>query len=88
MVDSNSSRSSPENFRPLAEGSVQPFENIIIRSLDSSIGAQEFVTGMQVYYNYIRPHQGIGGLTPAQMAKIPIDLMGNRWEKMIELAIN
>jgi len=42
---------------------------------------------MQVYYNYIRPHQGIFGLTPAQMANIPIDLTGNRWEKMIGLAI-
>ncbi len=59
----------------------------VLRSLDSDIGAQEFVTGMQIYYNYIRPHQGICGLTPAQMANIPIDLMGNRWEKMIGLAI-
>jgi transposase-like protein len=59
----------------------------VLRSLDSDIGAQEFVTGMQVYYNYIRPHQGIGGLTPAQMANIPIDLMGNRWERMIGLAV-
>ena len=59
----------------------------VLRSLDSDIGAQEFVTGMQVYYNYIRPHQGLGGFTPAQMANIPIDLMGNRWQKMIGLAV-
>jgi len=58
----------------------------VMRSLDSSIGAEEFVVGMQTYYNYIRPHQGIGGLTPAQMANIPINLMGNRWETMIGLA--
>lgn len=59
----------------------------VMRSLDSSIGAQEFVAGMQVFYNYLRPHQGIGGLTPAQVAKIPIDLNGNRWERMIGLAV-
>jgi transposase-like protein len=59
----------------------------VMRSLDSSVGAQEFVAGMQTYYNYIRPHQGIGGLTPAQMANIPINLMGNRWETMIGLAV-
>jgi len=59
----------------------------VMRSLDSSIGAQEFVAGMQTYYNYIRPHQGINGLTPAQMANIPINLMGNRWETMIRLAV-
>jgi transposase-like protein len=58
----------------------------VMRSLDSSVGAQEFVSGLQTYYNYIRPHQGIGGLTPAQMANIPINLMGNRWETMIGLA--
>ena len=57
-----------------------------MRSLDSSLTASEFVTGSQTYYNYIRPHQGIEGLTPAQMANIPLDLTGNRWEKMIELA--
>jgi len=46
-----------------------------------------FAEGMQTYYNYIRPHQGINGLTPAQMANIPINLMGNRWETMIGLAV-
>jgi hypothetical protein len=49
-----------------------------MRSLDSSIGAQEFVTGLQTYYNYIRPHMGINGLKPAQMASIPINLLGKR----------
>ena len=41
---------------------------------------------MQTYYNYIRPNQGIGGLTPAEMAGIQIDLTGNRWMTMIGLA--
>jgi hypothetical protein len=49
--------------------------------LARSIGAQEFAAGMQTYYNYIRQHQGIGGLTPAQMANIPINLMGNQEKK-------
>jgi transposase-like protein len=59
----------------------------VVRSFDSSIGAEEFVAGLQTYYNYIRPHQGIGGMTPAQMANIPINLLGNRWETMIGLAV-
>jgi putative transposase len=59
----------------------------VMRSLDSALGAEEFAAGMQTYYNYIRPHMGINGLTPAQMANIPINLMGNRWETMIGLAI-
>jgi transposase-like protein len=59
----------------------------VMRSLDSSIGAMEFAAGMQTYYNYIRPHQGINGLTPAEMAGIQIDLTGNRWMTMIGLAV-
>ena len=58
-----------------------------MRSFDSSMGAGEFAAGMQTYYNYIRPHQGIGGLTPAQMAGIEMDLTGNRWMKMIEMTV-
>ncbi|MGD0535037.1 MAG: DDE-type integrase/transposase/recombinase [Methanoregula sp.] len=59
----------------------------VMRSLDSAMGAEEFATGMQTYYNYIRPHQGIGGMVPAQLVNIPINLSGNRWETMIGLAI-
>jgi len=58
----------------------------VMRSLDSGAGAAEFAAGMQTYYNYIRPHMGINGMTPAQMANIPINLMGNRWMTMIGLA--
>ena len=59
----------------------------VMRSLDGGPTASEFLDGMRVYYNYIRLHQGIFGLTPAQMANVPIDLTGNRWERMIGLAI-
>jgi len=59
----------------------------VVRSFDSGMGAEQFVAGLQIYYNYIRPHQGINGMTPAQMANIPINLTGNRWETMIGLAV-
>lgn len=58
----------------------------VMRSLSTDKGADDYVEGMRVYYNYIRPHQGINGLTPSQMANIPIDLSGNRWLTMIKLA--
>ena len=59
----------------------------VMQSLPDQIGANEFCAGMQVYYNYIRPHQGIEGMTPAQMANLPINLTGNRWMTMIKLAV-
>lgn len=58
----------------------------VMRSLSTTEGANEFGDAMRVYYNYIRPHQALGGLTPSQKANIPINLEGNRWLKMIELS--
>ncbi len=56
----------------------------VTRSIDCALrnSPQE----AQTYYNYIRLHQGIGGMVPAQMANIPMDLTGNRWMTMIGLA--
>ncbi len=59
----------------------------VMRGIDSPEGAAEFAKAFQVYYNYIRPHSGIGGLCPAQAAGLPIGLEGNRWKRMIELAV-
>ena len=58
----------------------------IVRSFDSGLGAADFEAGMQMYYNYIRPHQGIGGMVPAQMANVPLDFTDNRWMTMIGMA--
>ncbi len=59
----------------------------VLRSFDIPEGVIEFCYGMRTYYNFIREHQGTDGLIPAQMAGVPIDLMGNRWQKMIELLV-
>ena len=88
------------SIRRLKDFEIKPNNNIlerlngtfrerrkVIRSFDSDLSAEDFATGMQTYYNYIRPHQGINGMTPAQMANIPINLMRNRWETMIGLAV-
>jgi hypothetical protein len=50
-------------------------------------GCRRFCSGdADLLQLHIRPHMGINGMTPAQMANIPINLMGNRWEMMIGLA--
>ena len=58
----------------------------VMRSLNDPVNAMIFADGFRTYYNYIRPHQALDGKTPSEMAGIPIDLSGNRWMKMIELA--
>jgi hypothetical protein len=40
----------------------------------------------RIYYNHIRPHQGLEGKTPAEAAGIDLQLEGNKWEAIIKKA--
>ena len=40
--------------------------NKIVRGLDDENTAQTMMDGMQIYYNFIRPHMALDGKTPAQ----------------------
>jgi hypothetical protein len=42
--------------------------------------------GQRVYYNHIRPHQGLDGKTPAQAAGLELDLGANKWQSLIKKA--
>jgi transposase InsO family protein len=52
-----------------------------IKKPDSTI-----IEGQKVYYNHIRPHQGLGGKTPAQAAGLELDLGVNKWKALIQNA--
>jgi len=43
--------------------------------------------GQQIYYNFIRPHMGLAGKTPAQMAGLDLELGGNRWLGLLTKAV-
>ncbi len=47
---------------------------------------QTTLTAFQIYYNFLRPHMGLGGKTPAQAAGIDIDLT-NRWTSLIRSSL-
>jgi len=42
-----------------------------------------FIKGHQLYYNFIRPHEGLNGYTPAHFANIYLDLKENKWENLL-----
>ncbi|MGP8068859.1 MAG: hypothetical protein ACLP5V_03090 [Candidatus Bathyarchaeia archaeon] len=42
-------------------------------------------TGMQIFHNYIRPHQALKGKTPAEVAGIRVE-GENKWLTMIQNA--
>ncbi len=46
-------------------------------------GEKVFSTGFKNYYNFVRPHMGIG-MTPASMAGIDLQLGQNRWMGLLK----
>jgi transposase InsO family protein len=44
------------------------------------------IEGQRMYYNHIRPHQGLNGKIPAQAAGLELDLGANKWESLIKKA--
>jgi len=46
-----------------------------------------FIRGHQVYYNFIRPHGSLYGLTPAEVANVNLNLGNKKWENLLHKAI-
>jgi len=42
---------------------------------------------MRIYYNFIREHSALDGLTPAEMAGINLNLGRNKWMGLIEQSL-
>lgn len=45
------------------------------------------IDGHRLYYNFIRPHMALNGLTPSEMAGITIDGDDNKWMNLMKKAI-
>ncbi len=45
------------------------------------------VKGVQLYHNYIRPHEGLNGNTPADTAGIKVE-GENKWATLMQKATN
>lgn len=63
-------------------GEVRDREKVVrgVKREDSPL-----ITGLQIYHNYVRPHMGLDGKTPADLAGI--DVQGeNKWLTLIQNA--
>jgi transposase-like protein len=58
-----------------------------MRGFCTTNGAESFTTFWTNYYNFIRKHMSLGMKTPAQAAKIKLNLGRNRMKSMIELLL-
>lgn len=66
-------------------GTVRDRE-IVMRGLDNAKAAQELIDAMRIHYNFLRPSQPVGGLTPAEAAGINLNLQGNKTENLMRQA--
>jgi transposase-like protein len=56
------------------------------RGMDNDESAQVMADGIRINYNFIRPHMGLDGKTPAQAAELDLGLDGIRWKALIKRA--
>ncbi|MCS7120965.1 MAG: hypothetical protein RMJ07_02360 [Nitrososphaerota archaeon] len=47
-----------------------------------------FVNGQDIFYNFIRKHMGLKGLTPAQASNVGFGLGRNKWLGLIKKALS
>ncbi len=66
-------------------GTIREREKVM-RGMDTDESAQKLLDGNRLFYNFIRPHMGLNGLTPAEKAGLDLGLTGNRWENLIRRA--
>jgi len=59
--------------------------NKVMRGLYDEATAQTMMDGLQIYFNFLRPHMTLNGKTPAQKAKIDVDSNHN-WLSLIKKA--
>ena len=46
------------------------------------------MNGFKIYYNFIKPHMGLNGVTPAEAANMALELSGNKWLSLIKMSAN
>jgi len=60
-----------------------PLKASAVRGLDEESTAQTMMDGIRIYYNFIRPHKGLNGRTPAQKANLMMS-GEKKWKSLIQ----
>ena len=61
-----------------------PKNKFVRARLDDMETAQMMMEGLNIYYNFVRPHTALNGKTPAQKAKIKADRA--KWMSLVKKA--
>jgi len=66
-------------------GTIREREKVM-RGMKSDETAEELMNELRAYYNFIRPHMGLDGKTPAEASGLNLELEGNKWLSLIRKA--
>ena len=58
----------------------------VIRGFKNEKAANQNTDNWKTYYNFIKPHMNLNGLTPSEVAGISIGAERNRWLSLIKLS--
>lgn len=58
-----------------------------MRGFDNEETAGLMTSAYRNYYNFIKPHSSIGGITPALKSGIGVEMEGNRWMKLLKKSL-
>lgn len=58
-----------------------------MRGFGNENSAELMTNAFRNYYNFIKPHNSINGLTPAQMAGIGVENSVNKWEELLSRSL-
>jgi len=59
----------------------------VMRGFKSRLTTKQLSEGFRTYYNFIRKHQGLNGLTPSQKANLDLQLERNRWLSLLKKSL-
>jgi hypothetical protein len=51
-------------------------------------GKTPIAEGQRIHYNFVKPHQGLEGKTPSDVAGLKISEGQNRWLELIKNSLN
>lgn len=59
----------------------------VMRGFKAKHTAENLAEGFRTYYNFIRPHMSLSGLTPSEVANIDLQFNRNRWLSLLRKSI-
>lgn len=59
----------------------------VMRGFKAEHTAELLTEGFNTWYNFIRPHQALNGMTPSQVARIDLGLDRNRWLSLLRRSL-